>query len=321
MSIKIFKNSTKVKRDGLDFEAFSKKYSLNEFDNEPVISRNESYDIDWNPPNIRSKDFGKVSYSDVCPDAPPYISGLVIGIMEEIEKRIPPLTNITHGYFDMTSKCDALLDIAIENCKSPDTLPFTLFEESTATLFQILQLFLDRLETPIFCADVNLTSKELLYTYQIKYGFSNSLPNIMHYLEVSLGKMRREQVAMTSYIIQKLQSWCLMNVEYQLEKNHNLNKDNIFLESINFFRIMLGSFVVGFPMEYVHLMEYRQFRSRNQLKFSNSSEEIFAIILSNVNYEYWHNKTIELFSSPSSNFAKTSVFNQIRKKSKKFLWI
>lgn len=295
MSIKTFKNSTKVKRDGLDFEAFSKKYSLNEFDNEHVVLRNETYDIEWNPPKVRSKDFGKVGYADVCPDAPPYVSGLVIGIMDEIQKRIPPLTNITHGYFQMTSKCDALLDLAIQNCKSPDTLPFTLFEESTATLFQILQLFLDRLETPIFCADMNLASNGLLFTYQIKYGFSNSFPKIMHYLETSFGKMRREQVAMTAYIIQKLQTWCLMNVEYQLRKNHNLDKDNIFLESINFFRIMLGRFVVGFPMEHAHLMEYRAFHSKNQLKVSNSKEEIFTIILSNVDYEYWHNKTIENF--------------------------
>lgn len=321
MSTKIFKVSTKTKRDGLDYDTFFDKYCVHHpkrYFEAFELEDEEIYDINFKPHYIQSKNRGEVKYSKVCPQTPPFVSGLVIGIMNEIEKRIPPLTNLTYGCISSSTRNEIWLDSVISNCKYVKDIPFTLFEEPTWSLFRILQLFLDRLESPVFCTDLSLALNEKQFNFKLdsyptKQCFANRTA-LTRYVDSSLKKMSREQVAMTSFIMQKIHKWTLMNSEYQLRARIQLKKEEIFHESINYFRLLLGPIMVGFPRSYSNLIELKKFQEGPEYKTSHEAGHIFASVICNTDFDYWHQKLIEVFSllDTDTNFSRSSVFFQMR---------
>lgn len=300
MSTKTFKESLKTQRDGLDYDAFVKKFCPWKIQATSLetMTTNELYDFKFQ--NIKSKDSGKVKYKDVCPTQPPIVPGLIIGLMNEIEKRIPPIHNIVHGYTESSSsRSEAILDSIMPRCKCLEDIPFTLYEEPTWCLFQILQLFLDRLESPVFCVDINLASNEKFYSFPLRYNHGASVNKVSKCIDRCLAKMRREQVATTAFIIQKIQLWTLLNVRYQLQKHPTLSTDSAYIESIDFFRSRLGKYVVGLPIAHLRCIEMRKFQKGDDN--SCATDNIFALITSDVSCDYWHDKTVEVFNSVEDN--------------------
>lgn len=283
----------------------------------------EDYNINYMVKNVKSKNKKKIKYSDVCPTKPPVVPGIVIGVMNEIERRIPPLNNILVGYTEMNDKSNAILDSLIPNCKHEEDLPFTLYEEPVWVLFQVLQLFLDRLEVPAFCVDLNIASNEKLYNFPIKYNHG-SLGKVTQSLDECLKKMRPEQVALLSFIMQKIQLWALKNVEYHLRRNFSLSKDQVYIESIDFFRSLLGPFVISLPEAHLRALDLRSFQLGESIPCQISN--IFAIISCDVGSDYWHQKSIEVFNDKDPKLrTKTSLHSQGRSESQarraSFHWI
>lgn len=307
MSTKIFKVSNRTKRDGLDYDTFMKKLCLESFEDDKICSPFEKahFSIDMLRHETKSKHSRKVKYEDVCPKQHPYVSGLVIGIMDEIEKRIPPLVNMTLGLNEKaTKKNETLLDNVIHDCKYVKDLPSILFEESNWSLFQILLLFLDRLEVPVFCTNIDMSTLNKLDNYPMQHNFGESKQKLTQVLDLNLKEMRREQVATTAFIMQKVQLWALMNVKYYLEIDSFLEWDEVYLESINFFRLLLGPVIVGFPSAYENYVKFKNSKRCNGDKIYNhalKAGHIFSVMVCNASFDYWHDKSLEIFNSPLLN--------------------
>lgn len=311
MSQKIFKESLKKRRDGITYDNFVDKYCEgNSSYNRRTVDKDEAYELNYTITNVKTKDPGKIKYSDVCPSLPPIVPGLVIAIMNEIERRIPPLSNITVGYTHRNTNSDAILDSVIHNCKYVENIPFTLYLEPSSSLFQILQLFLQRLESPVFCVDLNLASNEKFYNFPMKYNYG-SVSKVIQSLDLCLEKMRREQVALLAFIMQKIQLWTLKNVEHQLQKNPKLSKDQIYIESIDFFRSLLAPYLIGLPEAHLRAIELRKFQKGDYP--SCQTANIFAIVTCDVSIDYWHSKSIEAYGVQDVELKRRPSENTLEK--------
>lgn len=253
-----------------------------------IISKTEGPEYEEFEEVIKTKYPNTVPYHEVCPASPPYVPSAIVGIMEELEKRIPPLTELKIPKTCNFDKAESNVDNLISQGPEIFEMPAYLHSDKTYILMQTLLLFLQRLSHAPF-----RTSAEFI-TMVHKFAFSIDchphLPLLEKNLITIFNTLNQTEMAIFTYMMGKLGLFMKINAAYELERNPDLNIHDIHCEATSFLASLFATGVINLPSTF----------GRSGLKELKTTESqvknlIFKILCGSINPTLWHELNIKIY--------------------------
>lgn len=229
-----------------------------------------------------------VPYSDVCPDKPPFVPSAIVGLLEELEKRIPPLLNFRVEKTARYDKAESNVDTLLTYGNSTYELPAYMRNDNTHVLVQTLLLFLQRLSRAPFSVSIDLIFMILKKTYSVEP--QSHMPLLEKTLISIFNTLSQQEVSIVSYFMAKIGLFMRMNSSYEMRRNRQLELRDIHCESTSFLSSLFGPYLIHLPASYARTSNLNGKCSENQTKCL-----IFKILSGGIHPTLWHELSINIY--------------------------
>ncbi|CAH8873293.1 unnamed protein product [Trichobilharzia szidati] len=257
------------------------------------ISRSDAFYPDIPSVVLKTSLPATLSYEQTVWSDLPNIPTLLIELLSEIDKCIPPLKYIGYGIGDYTLKhCDKILNVLLSARYESDFRKSIIHQCQRSLLAQIIVLFLLRMEDPPFIATSTLCSALL----EKKISINLQTPkcdqydaNIEMIIKDCLTPLSIYQKATISYFIEKCQRWCQSEIAYQIKQNSKVEQNEVYSKLLEFLAHFFSKSLIGLPKSYISSL----LLAHSNADLDNIREEIFIVLTGMISSYFWHRNSIE----------------------------